>query len=376
MIIDKIKKIESEIDDYNRKIRELEKQLETFKSEINENEKSIEQFTLNENQRKAVENIEGNNIIIACPGSGKTHTLISKVVNLIKNHNINPEFIYLITFTKKASCEMSNRLKKFIKELPYVGTLHSLAYRTLQKYHNINYTILDDKDSNKFLKEAVDLILEKNLDDDIKSSIYKLINITYDKMGCDYEVNLDKYKNIIEKIFKEYQIKKDKYNYLDFNDLMRKFYEFLQLDISNDFKNNVKYILFDEYQDVNPIQDLILKSMNKNQNLTVVGDDAQAIYAFRGSDVSYIINFENQYEKIKKFHLEKNYRSPPPIINLCNDIISNNKMQLDKRMVPISDTIKIKPKVTGFETSQLEVSYIINQIVKNKKKVLNLMIKL
>jgi DNA helicase-2/ATP-dependent DNA helicase PcrA len=147
---------------------------------------------------------------------------------------------------------------------------------------------------------------------------------------------------------------------------MKKFLEFLREPRSDIFKKRVKHILFDEYQDINQIQNLILCEMNISNNLTVVGDDAQAIYAFRGSEVNHIINFHKKFSNSKRFRLEINYRSPPEIINICNDIIKHNKDQLDKKMISNKKSTNVKPKIIGFDTNIDEVQYITKKILDNK----------
>lgn len=338
-------------------------------------------FSLNDQQRKVVEGIKNNSIIIACPGSGKTHTLIAKVANLVLNHNINSKSIVLITFTKKAAQEMTDRLKKYLgtKTLLHTGTIHGLAYRTLQQYDKINYTILGETDSNKQLKHYIDSCTSE-LDDDIRTLLHKEIVRIHELYTAWYPISLKQlleriklelYLKPIQKALKLYQDFKSNRNYLDFNDIMHQFLDFLKSPRSDDFKKNINYILFDEYQDINSIQDEILLYMNnKCNNLTVVGDDAQSIYAFRGSQVKFIIDFENRNKDkdISVFHLEKNYRSPPEIIKMCNQIISNNNSQLKKNMIANKPARGIVPKIIGFEDTDDEVIYIVKQIKNNLDK--------
>ena len=212
--LNKVNNIENKINENNIKIIEYQKLIQELENENLKLEKRINKkkidFDLNEKQLEAVKGFRSNSIIIACPGSGKTHTLISKVINLVKNKNINPQKIIMITFTKKASMEMNERLKSKLgfSNLKHVGTLHGLAYRTLQKYDKINYTILDDTDTNKSLQNQMNLLLNNEYNkiykDDEKTLLIKKIIVIYNIISCQYPQNLD---NVLQKLkLKEYKV--------------------------------------------------------------------------------------------------------------------------------------------------------------------------
>jgi DNA helicase II / ATP-dependent DNA helicase PcrA len=382
LMSDEFTKIEQNKD----KISELYQQIALLEAEnlmmeehINKKDDHKFEFELNESQKAAVESTTENSIIIACPGSGKTHTLIAKTVYLIKVCNVDPQQIILITFTKKAASEMRERLAQKLGQtkIRYVGTLHGLAYRALQKYDDINYTILDDKDSKKALDQhffkLADGRFKDKYNDDTLSMLHKVIHTVHELLCARYPESLDNilkqikqsnYEDIIRRTMRLYGRYKIKNKYLDFNDLMIKFVEFIQDARSEEFKKSYSYILFDEYQDINSIQDLILHKMNEYcKNLTVVGDDAQSIYAFRGSEVKFILNFTKNYENANVTKLEHNYRSTPEIINLCNAVIQGNNEQLKKNMISIKKSIHIKPKITGFNTVINETNYVVGKIV-------------
>lgn len=363
------------IEKYRSLIRELELENNKYIQQVKDIE--LTNFNLNSQQKIAVDYIKGNSLIVACPGSGKTHTLISKVISLIKIHNVSPQNIIMITFTKKASQEMNNRLRKAITNLPYVGTLHGLSYRVLQKYDEINYTILDESESHKSLRNIlVDVATKDKLNPEIIAQLHQVIPTIYDLTSMNYPSNLkdilikrkcDKNYDTVSKTLISYNTFKKVNKYLDFNDLMVKFLEFLKTSRSLEYKSKIKYILFDEYQDINGIQNEILRLMNKHcNNLTVVGDDAQAIYSFRGSEIKYIMNFNKKYNDVKVINLEKNYRSTNAIVNFCNSIIKNNNGQLKKNMIAETDKFGIKPKITGFHTTRDEIIYIINKVKTNR----------
>lgn len=374
----------NKIIEYQKIINQLEKDNLSLEKQIEQLKEAEHELKLNPQQLDAVKSSSTNSIIIACPGSGKTHTLISKVIHLIKNKKVNPNKIILITFTKKASQEMNERLKNMLgyynnNNLLHIGTIHGLAYRILQKFDAINYTILDEKDSNKAINTCYNLIIKnnnENLSQEIISLIHKKITFIHDMITSYYPkplidilrtIKLDTYHNIIKSTIDKYSQFKIENKYLDFNDLMIRFLQFLQSDRAYQFKEQIEHILFDEYQDVNSIQNMILKELHcSNKNLTVVGDDAQAIYAFRGSQVRYIMNFKEAFNNVQIFRLEQNYRSTPEIINFCNDIIKNNNEQLDKNMIPVKKVSYLKPKITGFINVKEEVKHIISRIKNNR----------
>lgn len=378
LILSRISSNNEKINNYRKLIHQLELENVGFEKKLEEFKKSVTNFNLNKAQEDAVNEIKNNSIIIACPGSGKTHTLVAKVVHLVVDHQVNPQQIVLVTFTKKAAQEMTSRLSKYLgkQQLFHSGTIHGLAYRMIQKYDKINYTIIDESESHKALRNCI----SKDLSDEAKKIINKFLPIIYDQLGSRYPINLKKilenfkiseHHKGIKKALEEYKKYKEKNKYLDFNQLMIKFLEFLESADSNELKDSIKYILFDEYQDVNPIQEIILRKLsNKKQVLTVVGDDAQSIYAFRGSEVQFILDFEKTYSKekeVKVFKLENNYRSSPEIVDFCNQIISNNKNQIKKNMHAINKSDKIKPRIIGFNKLNEEIQYVVERIRKNLK---------
>jgi len=385
---DDLETIYKNIKDNAQKIHQLRSRINILErknrdSEIHVNEIIKNQghnFKLNQQQQNAVNCSKGNNIIVACPGSGKTHTLIAKVVSLVQKHKIDPDNIIMITYTKKAAQEINKRLTEHLqgKNLLHTGTLHGLAYRILQKYHEINYTILDEYDCYRNLKNKVkEEYADKNYSDEIKTLLEKNVINVHEKLSAYYpmsikdlliKLKLSPHLSFYKEVFKNYIQFKKNHKYLDFNDLMSSFLEFLKSDESNDFRKSIKYILFDEYQDVNAIQDIILTYMNNiHQNLTVVGDDSQSIYAFRGSDNRYILTFKNCYPDVKVHYLESNYRSTKQIVAFCNNIIIHNAKQLDKKMVAVNKIEGLKPKIVGFNTAHDEMKYIVDKIIYNNK---------
>lgn len=348
----------------------------------------LENLELSNQQQQIVNANEDYMLVVACPGSGKTHTLISRYIKLILNNVIKANETLLITFTKKAGIEMSNRLNKIISSkdtdnrLPfYIGSLHGLSYKILQDNNdnsNKSFIILDEKDSKELLKYLItinkDTPLFTNLSEEIINLIISNIQMIIDQASTIYpfdiktvlkKLNLDKYYKHYNFIYKSYQQKKKKENLLDFNDLMVMFCKYLDSDKSNEFKNNIKYVFFDEYQDVNPIQNYILSKFAEKSKIMVVGDDAQAIYSFRGSSVKYILNFDQNFSKDSKMYLlEENYRSTPHIVNFCQDIINHNINQFKKHVISKQDKEGLKPSVIGFKTKKDQYKWIIDDIIK------------
>jgi DNA helicase-2/ATP-dependent DNA helicase PcrA len=384
-IINRKKEIFAEISVHQKKLIILENELLKIEhmmasfSEIN----IADSLSLSEQQKQIVESTDKNILVVACPGSGKTHTLISRYINLVTKEKVDPSRIILITFTKKAGMEMNQRISNIIPhKLPYyVGSLHGLGFRLLQEYHKISYTVLDENDSHMILKKCADVILIpcKDLTDDEVALLRRQISYIYDKVSTSYPCNIDdaikhlsissKYKTIINNILKEYKNEKKKQNLIDFNDLMIQFCQLLGTKKINTFLENIKYIFFDEYQDINPVQNYILSTFQKssNCNIMVVGDDAQAIYAFRGSSVQYIWDFEKKYDNIKKFLLETNYRSTPSIVNCFQDIISHNTNQFIKNVKSNQVELGMKPYIICHNTYQEQYKWVADDIAKKYK---------
>ena len=335
----------------------------------------IETLTLNEQQLNIINSDEQNVLVIACAGSGKTHTLISRYIKLVVEDNVQPDNVLLITFTKKAGQEMLERLSSYIPtKLPlYVGSLHGLSYRVLQTYNKINYTILDEKESNQMIKDITNKYIDSE-NSDLLTIKFKIINIIdkastlypFDLLKVTKKYLLEKYYDTILLIYNKYQQRKQSEQLVDFNDLMHMFASFLDSEHSVAFKEKIKYIFFDEYQDVNMIQHYILSKFLNYSKIMAVGDDAQSIYAFRGSSVDYILNFTNDFKPNKIYLLENNYRSTSQIVNFFQDIIVKNINQYDKNVKSLKINDNVKPTIIGFDNNTTKDKWIINDIIKNK----------
>ena len=326
---------------------------------------------LNKEQNKIVNSEAKNILVIACPGSGKTFTIIKRYIHLVTKKGVNPNNIILITFTKKAGMELKERINNYIPDkLPfYVGTLHSLAYKIL-KDNGCTNTILDDELNKEFISDIVDelepLYSKK---DKLKNNL----SLIFDKLYFNFDIDpndilnktdFNKEKDMIIKLFEEYKKRKIEQNLFSFSDLMMEFYKFLNSDKGTKIKEQIDYVFFDEYQDINKLQEKILYTFNDNSNIMVVGDVCQSIYSFRGSDISYISNFKNKY-KSKIFKLTTNYRSTKNIVEFNKNILEHPhySMNFNKK-----NKKGAKPKIKKCVDSNHVIDFIKKDIQKKIKK--------
>lgn len=371
------KELKEELISFQRKMLEVETEIMKLEtkiamfSEIN----IADNLILSPQQKAIVESNEKNIMVIACPGSGKTHTLVSRYIHLVTKMKVDPNNVILITFTKKAGMEMNERIMNIIPNKPpnYVGSLHGLGFRLLQQYNKVGYTVLDETDAHALIRKCAEKILQDSeLEDDEVIMLKKQIVYIYDKISTCYPQNLTdtiknlaistKYKTMITSILKEYKNTKKTQDLVDFNDLMILFCSLLGTKKITSFLDSVKYIFFDEYQDVNPVQNYILGCFKNYSNIMVVGDDAQAIYAFRGSSVKYIWDFEKNFDNVKTYYLETNYRSTPAIVNFFQDIISHNINQFKKNVRSIQTEQGLKPCIVCHKSNNDQYRDVANDI--------------
>jgi DNA helicase-2/ATP-dependent DNA helicase PcrA len=372
---DKIK----ELYEMQKKIFEIEKDIidiDIMLSSFSDNI-ILENLKLSPIQQEIVNAKDNYILVVACPGSGKTHTLIARYIRLVTEKEILPSDTLLITFTKKAGMEMLHRLNNIIpNKIPkYVGSLHGLAYKILQEYMDINFSVLDEKDVNTYFKDLLDdTIVAKHFENyDINdiNSIKTKLQMFYDIACTSYPFdiknvlkkhNMEKFTKEFNYIYKMYMMKKKRENIVDFNDLMIMFSKFLDSSASSKFLDSISYVFFDEYQDVNMIQNYILKKFANKSKIMVVGDDAQSIYSFRGSSVNYILNFDKEFPNNKMTLLEENYRSTPYIVNFCQDIISHNMYQYPKSVVSTQDKNGVMPAVYAFKSYEEQYKWVVSDI--------------
>lgn len=300
---------------------------------------------LNSEQKQALLQTEGAVLVTAGAGSGKTKLLTNRIAFLIKEKAVFPYNILAITFTNKAAKEMKERCEKLIEQGSdvWISTFHSMCARILRTdiealgSYTKNFTIYSDQDSDKILKKIYSEIgVEK---DDVKKNIaFHISNLKNNNMTLlEYEKMYSYLSNFdqIKKVFLRYEEELKKANALDFNDLLNKTFQLLSTvpEVLEKYQNRFKYILVDEFQDTNKVQyDLIKLLAGKHKNIFVVGDEDQCIYTWRGANYSNIFDFQKDFENVKVFKLERNYRSTKKILSLANSLIKKNKSRLDKNL--------------------------------------------
>jgi DNA helicase II / ATP-dependent DNA helicase PcrA len=307
--------------------------------------------SLNPPQREAVEHTDGPLMIIAGAGSGKTRVLTIRIAHLIHSKGIDPFNILSLTFTNKAAAEMKHRIEQLIgleARNTWMGTFHSTFAKILRVESTklgfpSNFTIYDSEDSKSLIRT---IVKEKRLDDKVykPSTVLARISgaknrlISWQTYINDPYVQADDdtaMKPKMGEIYKTYQERLFKSSAMDFDDLLFNTNILFRdhADVLNKYQQRFKYVMVDEFQDTNLSQYLITKRLAAvHQNICVVGDDAQSIYAFRGANIQNILNFEKDYPDLFVVKLEQNYRSTKSIVHTANSIIAKNKAQLKKNI--------------------------------------------
>ncbi len=339
---------------------------------------------LNEAQLEATLQKDGPMIVIAGAGSGKTRVLTYKIAYLM-SQGVDAFNILALTFTNKAAREMKGRIAKMVGESEaknlWMGTFHSVFARILRFEadklgYPSNFTIYDTQDSQRLISS---IIKELNLDKEIykykqiysRISSYKNSLVTvkaYFQNSDLIEADTMARRPRLGDIYKEYVDRCFKAGAMDFDDLLLKTNELLTRfpEVLAKYQNKFRYILVDEYQDTNHSQYLIVRALaDRFQNICVVGDDAQSIYAFRGANINNILNFQKDYDDAKLFKLEQNYRSTKILVNAANSVIEKNTMKLDK-VVWTANEEGQKLKVNRLLTDGDEGRYVASTIFENK----------
>lgn len=337
---------------------------------------------LNPQQRAAVENTEGPVMIVAGAGSGKTRVITYRVAHLIQK-GVDAFNILVLTFTNKASKEMRERIEKVVgsdaKNI-WMGTFHSVFAKILRSEaekigYPSNFTIYDTDDSKSLIRS---ILKEMRLDDKLYATniVYNRISSAKNNLisAAEYINNptiqaedIGNKRPELGTIYKTYWDRCYKAGAMDFDDLLFKTNVLLKNhpDVLNKYQHKFKYLMVDEYQDTNFSQYTIVKKLAAaHENICVVGDDAQSIYAFRGANIQNILNFERDYPDLKVYKLEQNYRSTQNIVEVANSIIANNKNQLEKNVFSANekgDKIKISRAFTDNEEGKLVAEAIVQE---------------
>ena len=334
----------------------------------------VETELLNDVQRAAVEHTDGPCLIFAGAGSGKTRVLTHRIAYLLNEKKVFPDRILAVTFTNKAAGEMKSRLEAMVgapaRDL-WVGTFHAMCVRMLRRDGKkigiaSNFAIMDDTDQRQIIR---DILHDLDMDERQVVPGAALGEISKAKNNLwspdQYE---EKHPSFIGEryasVYREYERRLQESNGLDFDDLISRTIELLQNDEETRvrYQSKFRYVLVDEYQDVNYAQyKLVALLADEHKNITVVGDDDQSIYSWRGSDYRMILRFEEDFPKTKVFKLEENYRSTQTILTAANELVANNPNRAEKKLFTKRSEGE---KITAFqaESERAEVRYVMEKI--------------
>ncbi len=330
---------------------------------------------LNDKQYEAVVNTEGPCLIIAGAGSGKTKVLTHKIAYLIEEGKAKPWDILAITFTNKAANEMKTRVEGLVGDIVndmWLGTFHSICVRILRRQidrigFDTSFVIFDTSDQKTLVKQ---IIKNQNLDDKLFSDravLSEISNAKNDMLEPEQyaaKVKGDFRKEKIAEIYDIYQRKLKENNAIDFDDIINFTIKILldNNDLLEYYSNRFKYVLVDEYQDTNKAQfTLVTLLASKYGNITVVGDNDQSIYKFRGADITNILNFEKDFPGTRIIKLEQNYRCTQSILNAANEVIKNNETKYEKKLWTENERGAL-PKVYRGDNEYDEANYVVRQI--------------
>jgi len=336
---------------------------------------------LNETQRKAVTEIEGPCLVAAGAGSGKTKVLTTRLAHIINQKKAWPNQVLCVTFTNKAAKEMQNRVLKLINgkpnSVPWLGTFHSTSVKFLRRHAEAldlksNFTILDTDDQKKLLRK---ICKAENIDAKkiSPSFIIAIIDKWKNKGQLPEDVSLKKSDNLeklVLGVYKIYQNKIRDLNSCDFGDLILYCVKLFEnhSDIRELYRNNFKYILVDEYQDTNFIQNKWLNLLvNDNKNICCVGDDDQSIYSWRGAEIKNFLDFDKVYKNCKIFKLEQNYRSTKNILDTASSLIGHNNDRVEKKLWSSGEQGELV-KLNCYQTGKEEAERVCDIIERELKK--------
>ena len=332
--------------------------------------------SLNEEQKQALYSTDGVVLVTAGAGSGKTRLLTHRICYLLMEKHVSPYNILAITFTNKATNEMKERVREMCNLNVWISTFHSMCVRILRQEidfldgYDKNFTIISETDRDRIIKEICkELELE---DDDISKIEHHIDNIKNSGAEIEeYFMELMRYGN--ENTLKKYMSAVYKYeenlrknNSLDFDDLLNKTLFLFQNypEVLNRYANRFQYVLVDEFQDTNLVQYKLIKMLvSVHKNLFVVGDEDQCIYSWRGANFHNIFNLKKDFDNVNVFKLERNYRSSKNILNLANNVISNNKERMEKKLWTEKED-GLPPVVYSAFDERDEALFIANEIEK------------
>jgi len=336
-------------------------------------------MSFNEAQKRAIEFNKGPCLVIAGPGSGKTFTLTNRIKNLINNHDVSPQNILVITFNKSAAIQIKER---FYKENNNQGigvffaTFHSLFFTILKHANNLtNDAVITLNLQRSIIRKE---ILKYELEYDNEDELIDLVLAEISKIKNDnLDINNYKSKTIPEQTFKNifrvYEFEKKRRGILDFDDFALKLVYLLKEneELRQSLIKRFKYILIDEFQDINKVQfEVIMQLLGEECNLFVVGDDDQSIYGFRGSKPEIMLSFLDIFSKASKFELNINYRSESNIVELANKLIAHNKVRFEKNLHTLERSKGIITYLRPKDQKE-EREFLVSEIVKLREQGIN-----
>ncbi len=326
--------------------------------------------SFNHQQRMAVEHVDHPCLVLAGPGSGKTTVITHRTKKLIEEEGISPSNILVITFTKAAAMEMQQRFLQLMggKRLPVsFGTFHAVYFQILKYAYNYRAeNIIREEKKYEILRNIVHKT-ELDISDEnefVANLISEISNVKGEMLDVAYYYSKNCLEEVFKKIFREYNDTLIRANLIDFDDMLVMCYELLtkRKDILKLWQDKYRYILIDEFQDINRVQYEVIRLLAKPQdNLFIVGDDDQSIYRFRGARPEIMLNFEKDYPEAKKIILDTNYRSTPEIVAAAGKLIRNNKKRFEKQIRAERENGS-KPVILPFDNVYKECNYILEEI--------------
>lgn len=340
---------------------------------------------LNPEQRIAAKTINGPLLILAGAGSGKTRTVTFRIANMVANQGIPSKEILAVSFTNKAAMEMHERVGKLLgprrKRGITLSTFHSLGIKILREdidkigYHK-DFAIYDSSDQMSIVREALKNFKADKSAYDKKTILSKIGFLKNNGISAEeyrdtefFDEESD-YDVATEYVYHFYQDKLHFYNAVDFDDILFLVVKLFEShpEVAKKYSERYKYIMIDEYQDTNGLQFEMVRGLTSaHSNICVVGDDDQSIYAFRGADITNILNFESNYSNTKVIKLEQNYRSTSKILELANVVIKENKNRKDKTMRSDNDSGS-KPLLWACGNSDHEAQIVVDEIISYQKE--------
>ena len=325
----------------------------------------------NKSQIQAISHMDGPAMVLAGPGSGKTTVITHRIKNLIEKAEVRPENILVVTFTKAAAISMQKRFSTLMNggkgQLVTFGTFHSVFYKILRKSRRYEATeILSERQKTDYIREIIGRygISSNDISELSQNIINDIGNIKGNMLNAqEYEPSCCKKEDFI-KVYNAYNLELKKDGKMDFDDILRECYLLLceNHPILEQWRELYKYILIDEFQDINRIQMNIIELLaSPLNNIFVVGDDDQSIYGFRGARPEIMIEFKDYYPEAELIVLDVNYRSTQSIINVAGRVIENNKTRLDK-CAHANNNKDFQPDIRKFRNQVEELKFVVSKI--------------